>query len=74
MKNNFKSWFSTYLRVSTPIIFCTTVNILYLFFNRQEWDRFAVPENTPGGSRIPSHFVTPEEPSSEKWSRVLKDT
>ncbi|XP_062566301.1 programmed cell death protein 7-like [Saccostrea cucullata] len=41
---------------------------------RQDWDRFIVPENTPGGSRIPTHFVAPTDPSSEKWASVVKDT
>ncbi|XP_061172485.1 programmed cell death protein 7-like [Saccostrea echinata] len=41
---------------------------------RQDWDRFIVPENAPGGSRVPTHLVTPTEPSSEKWASVMKDT
>ncbi|XP_022333265.2 uncharacterized protein LOC111130466 [Crassostrea virginica] len=41
---------------------------------RYDWDRFVVPDHTPGGSRIPNHFVTPTEPSSEKWASVLKDS
>ncbi|OPL33529.1 programmed 7 cell death protein, partial [Mytilus galloprovincialis] len=40
---------------------------------RCDWDRFSVPEGTPGGNRIPDGFVLPEKPSSDIWTSALKD-
>lgn len=41
---------------------------------RCDWDRFVVPDSAPGGTRIPTHFVTPAEPSSDQWASALKDS
>ncbi|XP_063435780.1 histone-lysine N-methyltransferase, H3 lysine-79 specific-like [Mytilus trossulus] len=40
---------------------------------RCDWDRFSVPEGTPGGNRIPDGFILPEKPSSHIWTSALKD-
>ncbi|CAG2204790.1 Programmed cell death protein 7 [Mytilus edulis] len=40
---------------------------------RCDWDRFSVPEGTPGGNRIPDGFILPEKPSSDIWTSALKD-
>lgn len=38
---------------------------------RQEWDFYAVPYGTPGGSLIPFGWVKPVQPSSEVWLSAL---
>mmetsp|Transcript_30299 Transcript_30299/g.33850 ORF Transcript_30299/g.33850 Transcript_30299/m.33850 type:complete len:225 (-) Transcript_30299:17-691(-) len=34
---------------------------------RRDWDRFITPNNIPGASRIPAHFLTPPETNNPKW-------
>lgn len=38
---------------------------------RQSWDACLVPPHTPGGSGIPAMWVTPEEPGSLAWAKLL---
>ncbi|KND01999.1 uncharacterized protein SPPG_02505 [Spizellomyces punctatus DAOM BR117] len=35
---------------------------------RRQWDNYIVPAGTPGGSRVPQHFVIPGPPSNEDWA------
>ncbi|KAK3595131.1 hypothetical protein CHS0354_028561 [Potamilus streckersoni] len=47
-------------------------NMQALLHIRHEWDMFLVPTQTPGGSRIPMDWVTPTEPTSDRWASALK--
>ncbi|VDI50703.1 Hypothetical predicted protein [Mytilus galloprovincialis] len=49
------------------------VSVESLLQIRCDWDRFSVPEETPGGNRIPDGFILPEKPSSNIWTSALKD-
>lgn len=47
--------------------------VCLLSYFRQEWDMYAVPFGTPGGSTVPFGWVAPAEPSSDIWASALKD-
>ena len=39
---------------------------------RQDWDLFAVPVRSSGGSSVPLGWVEPVEPSSDIWASALE--